>query len=93
MVLKIFKDSEIYILYDVKEVSHCDVELAITFNTHHRYNSIEEILENLPPYENLNFRFKGIDAFHYNPDEAESYEGGETSLLMMIKDTDIIVGR
>lgn len=93
MVLKIFKDSEIYTIYDVKEVSHCNVELSITFNIHHRYNSIEEILKNLPPHENINFRFKGVNAFHYNPDETKSYEDGETSLVIMIKDTGIIVGR
>lgn len=89
MTLTVLKDSHLYCLENVTEVSHCNEELAITFSNHHRYNTMEEILENLPPYENLNFRFKGVDMFQYDPNKAKSYNDGETSLIVMIRDTKI----
>lgn len=91
MTLTVLKDSHLYCLENVTEVSHSNEELEVTFSNNHRYNTIEEILENLPPYENLNFRFKGVNMFQYDSNEAKSYNNGETSLIVMIKDTKITV--
>lgn len=98
MLVKIKEQKKQYYLHDVAECYYDGIELSIVFYQNHRYNSIEEIEENLP-YEIGNFYFKGLDTFDYDirrglieSDEVPEFrENGGTNILCVLHNARVIV--
>lgn len=88
-------------LEDVALCSYDGVELTITFKVGHKYTSIDEILDCLPPTQECNFHFKGVNAHDYavyangctraNGHEIEFDDNGATDLLAVLRDARVMV--